>query len=148
MNSSAPKALEILLVEDNPGDVVLTREAFYDGHIVNNMSVAHDGEQALEYLRKEEKFKDAVTPDIILLDLNLPKKDGHQVLEEMKADNTLRDIPVVVLTSSKAERDVLQTKNLNANGYLIKPVDIEKLTSIIRDIRGLSFETNTMSEDQ
>ena len=147
MSASTPKSLQILLVEDNPGDVILTREAFYDGHITNTINVAQDGEKALEYLRKEDGFHDAVTPDIILLDLNLPKKDGHQVLEEMKADDTLRNIPVIVLTSSKAERDVLQIKDLNASGYLIKPVNVEKLTQIISDLHGLSFATSNTSEE-
>src|ERR687884_1433856 len=122
---SATRAIEILLVEDSPGDVRLTREALRDGKVRNNLSVVTDGVEALAFLRREGRYADAPRPDLILLDLNLPKKDGREVLAEIKADPNLRRIPVVVLTTSEAEQDIVETYNLHANCYVKKPVDLD-----------------------
>ena len=128
------RPVEILLVEDNPGDVRLTREALREGKVRNNLAVASDGIEAIAYLRKEGEHAGAVRPDLILLDLNLPRKDGREVLEEIKSDNELKRIPVVVLTTSKAEEDVLRTYNLHANCYVTKPVDLEKFMVVVKSI--------------
>ncbi|PIR34041.1 MAG: response regulator [Alphaproteobacteria bacterium CG11_big_fil_rev_8_21_14_0_20_44_7] len=133
------KQVEILLVEDNLGDVELTREAFKQCKITNNISVARDGEEALDFLYKRNGFEDAITPDIIFLDLNIPKKDGKQVLAEIKEDSALKRTPVVILTSSKAERDVVKTYNLHANSYLIKPVNLEKFAEVVEAIGNFWF---------
>ena len=125
-------AAEILLVEDNPGDVRLTREALKEGKILNNVSVVGDGVEALAFLRREGKHTNAVRPDLILLDLNLPKKDGREVLAEIKADPTLKKIPVVILTTSAAEQDVLKTYDLHANCYITKPVDLEQFIKVVQ----------------
>lgn len=130
---------EILLVEDNPGDVILTQEAFATAKIRNHIHVAKDGEVALQMLHKEGQYADAVTPDLILLDLNLPKKDGRQVLEEIKQQPKLRRIPVVVLTSSQAERDVIKTYDLHANSYITKPVDLEQFMRVVQSIERFWF---------
>ena len=126
--------IEILLVEDNPGDVRLTREALKEGKVYSNLHTAKDGVEAMEFLRRHGKYKDAPRPDIILLDLNLPRKDGREVLEEIKSDELLKRIPVVVLTTSKAEEDVLRTYNLHANCYVTKPVDLEKFMVVVKSI--------------
>ena len=126
--------VEILLVEDNPGDVRLTQEALKEGKVYNNLHWAKDGVEALEFLRQQGKHGKAPRPDIILLDLNLPKKDGREVLEEIKTDEDLKRIPVVVLTTSKAEEDVLRTYNLHANCYVTKPVDLEKFIVVVKSI--------------
>ena len=128
------RPVEILLVEDNPGDVRLTREALREGKVRNNLYVAPDGVEALAFLRKQGKYADAVRPDLILLDLNLPRKDGREVLEEIKADPALRYIPVVVLTSSQAEQDILRAYDLHANCYVTKPVDLEQFIAVVRSI--------------
>lgn len=133
------RPVEILLVEDNPGDVVLTKKAFETSKISNNINVAKDGEIALSMLRKEEGYRDIITPDIVLLDLNLPKKDGREVLEEIKNDEALKKIPVVVLTSSKAERDILETYGLHANSYILKPVNLEKFAEVVKSIENFWF---------
>lgn len=127
-------AIEILLVEDNPGDVRLTREVLKDGRIRNKLNVAEDGVEALAFLRREGAYADAPQQDLILLDLNLPKKDGREVLAEIKADPVLRRIPVVVLTMSAAEMDILTAYNLHANCYITKPVDLDQFTQVIRSI--------------
>jgi len=126
--------IEILLVEDNPGDVRLTKEALKEGKVYSNLHTVKDGVEAMEYLRHQGRFKDAPRPDIILLDLNLPRKDGREVLEEIKSDEKLKRIPVVVLTTSKAEEDVLRTYNLHANCYVTKPVDLEKFMVVVKTI--------------
>ena len=126
--------VEILLVEDNPGDERLTREALKEGKVYNNLHWVKDGVEAMEFLYRRGKYRDAPRPDIILLDLNLPKKDGREVLQEIKADDALKRIPVVVLTTSKAEEDVLKTYNLHANCYVTKPVDLEKFIVVVRSI--------------
>ncbi|KFE71175.1 response regulator [Hyalangium minutum] len=128
------RPVEILLVEDNPGDVRLTIEALKEGKVRNNLSVVKDGVEALAFLRREGTFAGATRPDLILLDLNLPKKDGREVLAEIKDDGTLRRIPVVVLTTSKAEEDILRTYDLHANCYITKPVDLEQFISVVRSI--------------
>ena len=128
------QGIEILLVEDNPGDVRLTREALKDGKIVNNLHVAEDGVDALAFLRREGKYRNAVRPELILLDLNLPKKDGREVLAEIKADKELKRIPVVVLTSSAAEQDIVKSYNLHANCYVTKPVDLDQFINVVKSI--------------
>ena len=128
------RPIEILLVEDNPGDVRLTVEALKEGKVRNNLSVAKDGVEALAFLRREGGFAGAARPDLILLDLNLPKKDGREVLAEIKDDAVLRRIPVVVLTTSKAEEDILRTYDLHANCYITKPVDLDQFIAVVRSI--------------
>ncbi len=128
------EAIKILLVEDNPGDVRLTLEAFKEGKVRNQISVVNDGVEALAFLRREGQYAAAPRPDVILLDLNLPKKDGYEVLAEIKHDPVLRRIPVVILTTSEAERDILQTYYMHANCYITKPVDLEQFITIIKSI--------------
>lgn len=131
MNS---RAIEILLVEDNPGDVRLTLEAFKEGRVLNNLTVLNDGVEALSYLRREGRFNNAKSPDLVLLDLNLPKKDGRQVLAEVKADERLRNIPVVVLTTSTAPEDVTRAYGSHANCYITKPVDLDQFLRVVQSI--------------
>jgi chemotaxis family two-component system response regulator Rcp1 len=131
---TAGRAIEILLVEDNPGDVGLTREMIGSSKIKTVISNVGDGEEAMAYLRRTGPYADAARPDLILLDLNLPKKDGRAVLSEIKADYRFMDIPVVVLTTSEAETDVLCSYQLHANCYISKPVDLAKFSTIIRSI--------------
>ena len=133
-NDRLGRPINILLVEDNPGDVRLTLEAFKDGKVHNKMSVVEDGMEAMAFLRREGKYIDAVRPDLILLDLNLPKKDGREVLAEIKQDQKLRSIPVVVLTTSDAESDIAKTYNLHANCYITKPVDLEQFIAVVKYI--------------
>ena len=126
--------IDILLVEDNPGDERLTREALKEGKVYSNLHWVKDGVEAMSFLRREGRYKDVPRPDIILLDLNLPKKDGREVLQDIKSDEELKRIPVVVLTTSKAEEDVLRTYNLHANCYVTKPVDLEKFIVVVKSI--------------
>jgi CheY-like chemotaxis protein len=126
--------IEVLLVEDDPGDVLMTREAFEEHKVRNRLTVVSDGVDALAYLRGQEPFTDAVRPDLVLLDLNLPKRDGREVLAEIKNDESLRQIPVVVLTTSQAEEDVLRSYQLHANAYVTKPVDFEQFINVVRRI--------------
>lgn len=126
--------IEVLLVEDDPGDVLMTREAFEEHKVHNRLNVVGDGVAALEYLRRQGPYGDAVRPDLVLLDLNLPLRDGREVLAEIKADPDLRQIPVVVLTTSAAEEDVLRSYQLHANAYVTKPVDFERFISVVRRI--------------
>ena len=128
------RPVEILLVEDNPGDERLTREALKEGKVYNNFHWVKDGVEAMEFLRRQGRYKDAPRPDIVLLDLNLPKKDGREVLQEIKTDEDLKRIPVVVLTTSKAEEDVLRSYQLHANCYITKPVDLEKFIVVVQSI--------------
>jgi CheY-like chemotaxis protein len=132
--NEAAGPIEILLVEDNPGDMRLTKEALKEGKVYNNLHWARDGVEALEFLRRDGKHAKAPRPDIILLDLNLPKKDGREVLSVIKSDDQLKHIPVVVLTTSKAEEDVVRSYNLHANCYVTKPVDLEKFISVVHAI--------------
>jgi CheY-like chemotaxis protein len=130
----AGQPIEVLLVEDDPGDVLLIREAFDFNKVHNNLNVVSDGEQALDYLRGAGDYADRTRPDLVLLDLNLPRKDGREVLAEVKSDPDLRTIPIVVLTTSEAEEDVLKSYQLHANAYVTKPVDFERFVSIVRQI--------------
>ena len=135
MNIQPPgRPIEILLVEDNPGDVRLTREVLKEGKLLINLRAVEDGVEALAFLRREGKYADATRPDLILLDLNLPKKDGREVLAVIKADEHLRRIPVVVLTVSQAEEDILKSYNLNANCYISKPVDLDQFIRVVKSI--------------
>jgi chemotaxis family two-component system response regulator Rcp1 len=127
-------AIDILLVEDNPGDVRLTQEALKEAKVSNRLCVVEDGVAAMEFLRKEGSYASAPRPDLILLDLNLPRKDGREVLEEIKQDPGLMRIPVVVLTTSRAEEDILRTYDLHANCYVTKPVDLDQFITIVKSI--------------
>ena len=126
--------ISVLLVEDDPGDVLMTREAFADNKVASNLHVVSDGAEALSYLRTEAPYTDAPRPDLILLDLNLPRRDGREVLREVKDDPDLRHIPVIVLTTSQAEEDVLRSYQLHANAYVTKPVDFEGFIEAIKQI--------------
>lgn len=127
-------AIEILLVEDSPGDVRLTQEVFRDGNVRNHLSVVEDGVQALAFLRKQSPYTHTPYPDLILLDLNLPRKDGRTVLKEIKADEKFRRIPVVILTTSSAEEDIVEAYNLHANCYITKPIDLEQFIQVVKSI--------------
>jgi CheY-like chemotaxis protein len=129
-----PNFVEILLIEDNPGDVRLTQEALKDGKMKINLSVAYDGEEASDFLFKRNQFQEAPRPDVIILDLNLPKKNGRELLAEIKSDDNLKMIPVIILTMSKAEEDILKTYNLGANCYLTKPIDLMKFFDVVKSI--------------
>ncbi|MDR7279549.1 response regulator [Catenuloplanes atrovinosus] len=126
--------IEVLLVEDDPGDVLMTQEAFDEHKLRNRLTVVSDGAEALAYLRQEGKYENAVLPDLILLDLNLPRRDGREVLEEIKADDKLRRIPVVILTTSQADEDILRSYQLHANAYVTKPVDFDRFIAVVRQI--------------
>ena len=126
--------IEVLLVEDDPGDVLMTREAFEDNKVRNRLTVVSDGAEALAYLRREGEYADAARPDLILLDLNLPRRDGREVLAEIKSDERLHQIPVVVLTTSQSEEDVLRSYQLHANAYVTKPVDFDRFIEVVRQI--------------
>jgi CheY-like chemotaxis protein len=128
------RTVEILLVEDNPGDARLTLEAFKEGRVLNNLNVVKDGVEALAYLRREGQYANSVQPDLILLDLNLPKKDGREVLAEIKADERLMKIPVIVLTMSAAEEDIARAYSRHANCYINKPVDLDQFLRVIHSI--------------
>jgi len=130
----AGKVIDVLLVEDDPGDVLMTQEAFEHNKVANRLSVVPDGVSAMEFLRKEGEHEGAPTPDLILLDLNLPKMDGREVLEALKGDESLRRIPVVVLTTSEAEEDVVRSYSLHANAYVTKPVDFDRFIEVVRQI--------------
>jgi chemotaxis family two-component system response regulator Rcp1 len=134
MSERSNQTVNILLVEDNPGDVDLTLKALKNGKLKNTIAVAWDGEEAMEYLHRRGRHEQAVRPDLILLDLNLPKMDGREVLAAIKADASLREIPVVVLTSSAAERDIVETYRLQANCYVTKPVDLAQFLSAIQTL--------------
>jgi CheY-like chemotaxis protein len=128
------KSIDVLLVEDDPGDTLMIREAFEDNKVRNRLTCVTDGVQALEFLRREGGHAGAPRPDLILLDLNLPRMDGREVLAEIKADDDLRTIPVVILTTSQAEEDVLRSYELHANAYVTKPVDFERFIEVVRQI--------------
>jgi len=134
MSDSYVQMIEILLVEDNPGDARLAKEALKESKMRNNLHHVVDGVEAMAFLKKEGKYKDMPTPDLLLLDLNLPKKDGREVLAEIKADKELRRIPVVILTTSKAEADILKTYDLHANCYINKPLDLNQFMIVIKSI--------------
>jgi len=134
LEGSWVRPIEILLVEDNPGDVRLTQEALKEGKVRNNLRVAWNGVEALSYLRREGEYASAVRPDLILMDLNLPLKDGREVLGEIKSDPSLRRIPVVILTTSQAEEDIIRAYDLHVNCYITKPVDLDQFIRIVRSI--------------
>lgn len=142
--SHQPHLVEVLLVEDNPGDARLTREALREGKLRNRIHHARDGVEALAFLRHEGEYRDAPVPDIILLDLNMPRKDGREVLAEIKADPKLRFIPVVILTTSEAENDIVRSYELHANCYITKPVDLDKFTKIVHTIEDFWLEVVTL----
>lgn len=137
--STIGRPIEILLVEDSPGDVRLTREALRDAKIANHLHVVSDGEEAIAFLRRDGTYGAAPTPDLVLLDLNLPKKDGREVLAEVKNDPLLKRIPVVVLTTSQAERDIVQSYELHANCYVTKPVDLDQFVDVVRSVQDFWF---------
>ncbi len=134
------KPVEILLVEDNEGDVGLVEEVFEEAKIRNIIHVAEDGEEAIQFLYKKSPYENAETPDIILLDLNLPQKDGREVLAEIKADEKLKRIPVVILTTSKAEEDIIKSYDLHANSYITKPVDFDQFIRVVKSIEDFWLE--------
>ncbi|MBT5307561.1 MAG: response regulator [Candidatus Scalindua sp.] len=137
---SRGKSVRILLVEDNAGDLRLTQEAFKDGKLCNNLMAVKDGVEAMSYLRREGRYSDAVRPDIILLDLNLPKKSGQEVLEEIKTDKELERIPVIILTTSKSEEDIRAMYDLHADAYINKPVDIDHFIKVVKCIEAFWIE--------
>jgi chemotaxis family two-component system response regulator Rcp1 len=145
MSPLAAKPIEILLVEDNPGDVRLTKEALKDARVGNNLHVTMDGVEALAFLRKQGKHSAAPLPDLILLDLNLPKKNGREVLEEIKKEDALRHIPVVILTTSQAEQDVVESYRLRANAYVTKPVDLDQFLKVVSSIEQFWLEIVELS---
>ncbi|MGZ4632005.1 MAG: response regulator [Actinomycetes bacterium] len=132
--SQPARQIEVLLVEDDPGDVLMTREAFQDYKVANQLHVVHDGADALAFLRREGEYAGVPRPDLVLLDLNLPRMDGREVLQAIKSDPELASIPVVVLTTSEAEEDVLRSSSLHANAYVTKPVDFERFIAVVRQI--------------
>lgn len=138
---------EILLVEDNDGDVLLTREAFRVSKINNNFTLATDGEMALDILQRNPPYEDAARPDLILLDLNLPKLDGREVLDRIKKDENLRRIPIIVVTSSDAETDVVKSYNLHANAYVTKPINLDGFKDIVKAVEHFWFEVVVYSGD-
>ena len=151
---SAPefaRPVEILLVEDNPGDIRLTMEALKEAKVINNLTVLKDGAEALDFLRRQGRYDTAIRPHLILLDLSLPKRTGHEVLTVIKADDNLKRIPVVVLTTSRDKQDVMKTYNLHANCYVTKPLDLEQFITVVKSIEdfwlgivALPNETNTI----
>ncbi len=138
------RPIDILMVEDSPTDVLITREALNHAKILNHLYVVEDGVEALVFLRKQGQYANVPRPGLILLDLNLPKKNGREVLAEIKTDEALKTIPVVILTTSKAEEDVLKAYNLNANCYVIKPVDFAAFAEVVRSIRHFWFSVVTL----
>ena len=140
MNTRTSRPIEILLVEDNPGDVRLTREALHDAKVNNHMAVASDGVEAVALLRREGEYAVCARPDLILLDLNLPRMNGFEVLDVIKEDCELKRIPVVVLTTSQAEQDIVRSYNLHANAYVTKPVDLEQFIQVVKSIEGFWLE--------
>ncbi|MGR3310258.1 MAG: response regulator [Candidatus Brocadiales bacterium] len=133
------KQIEILMVEDGPGEVRLTKEVFKDCTVRNKVHVAEDGVEAMAFLRKEGKYADAVRPDLILLDLNLPRKDGREVLKEIKSDEKLKSIPIIILTVSNTEEDIIKTYNLHTNSYIIKPMDLDEFVEVVKSIQKFWF---------
>jgi two-component system, chemotaxis family, response regulator Rcp1 len=144
---SATRPVEVLLVEDNPGDIRLTQEAFKDGRILVNLSVATDGVQAVDMLNRRGQYTSSPRPDLILLDLNLPRKNGREVLVEIKADEELKRIPVIVMTTSKAEQDIHRAYNLNANCYITKPVEFDEFLKVVRSIEDFWLTIVTLPRD-
>jgi two-component system response regulator len=133
------RPIEILLVDDDPGDTLITTEALQHSKVTNNLHTVANGEEALAFLRREGAYADAVRPDLVLLDLNLPRRDGREVLAEVKGDDDLRRIPVVVLTTSQAEEDIIRSYDLHANAYVTKPVDFDRFVEVVRSIDDFYF---------
>jgi chemotaxis family two-component system response regulator Rcp1 len=148
MPSKSGTAINILLVEDNPGDVRLTKEAMRDSKVRNNMEVVMDGVEALAFLHKNGPFSGFFRPDLILLDLNLPLKSGLEVLQEIKADENLKRIPVVILTTSQAEKDIIKSYDLHANAYITKPVDLDQFIAVVKAIEGFWLEIVKLPPDE
>jgi len=144
MNAELQKFVEILMVEDSQADVLMTREAFEEARLANTLHVVEDGVQAMQFLRQEAEFASSPRPDLILLDLNLPRKNGREVLAEIKADLELRTIPVIILTTSQAEQDILEAYNLHANCYIVKPVGFENFVTAIQSIESFWFSLVTL----
>jgi CheY-like chemotaxis protein len=144
LRTETGKVADVLLVEDNPGDVRLTQEAFKEGKLFVKLHVVTDGVEAMAFVRKEGQYENAPRPDLILLDLNLPRKDGREVLEDLKGDEDLKRIPVIVLTVSQAEEDVLKTYALNANAYITKPVELDRFIEIIRALENFWLSIVTL----
>ena len=144
VNQHSIRSIDILLVEDNPADVLITREALTEARLLNSIHVAEDGVEALEFLRRQGKFPAAPRPGLILLDLNLPRKNGREVLEEIKQDPELKTIPVVVLTTSRTEEDILRSYDLHANCYVVKPVDFDSFVKAVQSIRQFWFSVVTL----
>ena len=140
-DAAVPRPVEILLVEDNEGDVRLTREALREGHLRNNLHVVGDGERALDFLFRRGDYVGVPRPDLILLDLNLPRKDGREVLQDIKQDEALRHIPVVILSTSQSEQDVARSYRLGANAFVTKPVDIDRFFAVIRSLEQFWLDT-------
>jgi CheY-like chemotaxis protein len=138
-SSGYRKTIDILLVEDNPGDVELAKEALQESKLLSNLVTVSDGEAAVQYLRRQGQYKDAVRPDLIILDLNLPKKDGREVLKDIKEDENLKSIPVVILTMSKDEADMLKLYKLHANCFITKPIDFTQFINVVRAIENFWF---------
>ncbi|WP_321417197.1 response regulator [uncultured Desulfobacter sp.] len=148
MEPTNPKTATILLVEDNPGDAELAREALENSKFINQLHVAEDGVQAMDFLHRQGPYADAPRPDIILLDLNLPKKDGREVLAEIKSDEKLKTIPVVILTSSKADEDVIRSYKLHANCYITKPLDISRFFNVVNNIKEFWMSIVVLPHDE
>ncbi len=144
MSKQQAQPIEILLVEDSPGDVLIAREALSEAKLLNNIYVAEDGVEAMDFLNKRGKFANAPTPDLVLLDLNLPRKSGREVLAEIKADQNFKYIPVVVLTTSSAEEDIFKSYNLHANCYVVKPVEFESFVQAVKSIEHFWFSVVTL----
>lgn len=138
------RPVEILLVDDSPADVALTQEAFSDNKLCNNLSVVHDGVEAMDFLRKKGPYASVPTPDIILLDLNMPRKDGREVLAEIKADDVLKYIPVVIMTVSKDDKDIFESYRLHANCYIKKPVKFTEFVEVVRSLENFWFSVVTL----
>jgi chemotaxis family two-component system response regulator Rcp1 len=144
MSNPQAKPIEILLVEDSPGDVLIAREALSEAKLLNDIHIAEDGVEAMDFLHKRGKFAAAPTPDLILLDLNLPRKSGREVLAEIKADENLKYIPVIILTTSSAEEDIFKSYNLHANCYVVKPVEFESFVQAVLSIQHFWFSVVTL----
>lgn len=148
MIANKTQPIEILLVEDNPGDVRLTQEAMRDAKVRNRMETVPDGMEAMAFLRQEGRYANSPRPDMILLDLNLPRKSGLEVLQEVKADEDLRRIPIVVLTTSQAERDIVKSYDLHANAYIAKPVELDQFLSVVKAIEGFWLEIVRLPQNE
>jgi CheY-like chemotaxis protein len=148
MSMSSFRQIEILMVEDSPIDVMMAREALEQAKVLNNLSIAENGVEAMSFLRREGKYVKAPRPDLIFLDLNMPRKDGREVLHELKEDPELRLIPVVVLTTSKAEEDILKSYGLHANCYITKPVDFDRFAEVVKTVQDFWFSVVTLPPNE